>query len=576
MKMMQRLVKDKDGVPDWISFSDTLFFPTTRIRLDDQTWAQRIRMEVSTGRWREFEMPTKYLSNSEQIRAQLAAYEIVIHPRMGQHAIDYTSSWLNQYKELAIETQQYKEYGWQHDDTAFLIGDNLISAKNESKVILNKEISLTLRKLTGTGYVGNDREWARIFNHIYDRPGAEAYQFTAMGLLSAPLVGLLKVNDWHGIPIALTGASAQGKSAVGLAACSAYGVPESFFLAGANATPASFDPHIGTLHHLPVVFDEVTGHEAMVISKKLYSISTGESRDRATNTGKASDVKFTWDTISLITGNTNINDSLARIDFNQAEASQVRVFEYIMPPNTLQNVFAGVDAQTLITNDLSTKHYGAVGRVAIREMMHQRQNLRVEFDKYRKIFGQKSDSYDPKERFYVDLIATSFVGAKMFKELGYLDFNLEHVKDWALDHMVSMRSTRAENQSVPEDRLAQMILSLYGCILVTKTTNQSLEAPMDAFPIRGEIKARMATVERKFHVSWYAFEAWCMENKIHPATLRKELTTQNFILDDTERMSLTKNTSIPSSRQRVISFNYDKIILSEFGKDVSAKVVNIK
>lgn len=575
-KRMLRLVKNKDGVPEWIAFADSFFHPTTRIRLPDNTWAQRIRMQVSKGRWREFEMPTKFLSNADQIRAQLAAHEIVIHPKMGQHAIDYTHQWLEQYKALSIETQMFKEFGWHMDGTAFLIGDNLITQAAESKVILSEGISLNLRKLTGEGYKGSDKEWARIFNYIYNRPGAEAYQFTAMGLLAAPLVGILGVKDWHGIPIALTGASSQGKSAVGAAACSAYGVPEAFFLAGANATAASFDPHIGTLHNLPVVFDEVTGREAEVVSKKLYSVSTGESRDRATNTGKASDVKFTWNTISLITGNTNLMDSLARLDLNQADASQVRVFEYIMPPDALKTVFPNVDAQTLIFDDLGTKHYGSVGRVAIREMMRQRQHLCSEFEKYRKLFGQKSSTYDPKERFYVDLIATAYVGAKLFRELGYLEFDIANVKDWALDHMIYMRSARTENLATPEDRLAQFLATLYGNIMVTKYTNQGLEAPMEAFPIRGEIKARMATSERKFYVSYAAFEAWCYENKTHSASFRKELTAQGFIVPDIDRISLTKNTSFPSSRQRVIAFDYDKVIMSETGKSFANKVVSIK
>lgn len=575
-KRLLRLVKDKDGVPEWVPFSDTLFYPTTRIKLDDLTWAQRITMQVSKGRWREFEMPTKYLSNSEQIRAQLAAHEIVIHPRMGQHAIDYMHQWLEQYKELAIETQLFKEFGWHLDGTGFLIGDNLINQKAESKVILGKRVPDSLRKLGGDGYAGSDKEWARIFNYIYDRPGAEPYQFTAMGLLSAPVVGVLGISDWHGIPIALTGASSQGKTAVGAAACSAYGVPEAFLLGGANATINAFDPFIGVLHHLPCVFDEVTGREAGEISKKLYALSTGVSKERADHTGVASAVKYTWDTVSLITGNTNITESLAQLNLNQADASQVRVFEYIMPEGTLAKVFPGVDAQTLIYDDLGKKHYGSVGRVAVRDMMFNREKIRTEFAEYRKKFGQKSDNYDPKERFYIDLVCTAYVGAKRFKSLGYLTYDIDNARDWALDQIVNMRSTRADNAYVPEDKLAQFLSSLYGNLLVTKYTNQMLEAPMELFPIRGEIKARMATTERKFYVSLHAFNTWCSENKLQPGALRKDLALQGFVVPDADRMSLTKHTSIPSARQRVIAFSYDKIMLSEAGKDISAKVINIK
>lgn len=573
---LQRLVEDKDGVPHWISFSDTLFYPTTRIKLEDETWAQRVRMQVAKGRWREFEMPTKYLSNSEQIRAQLAAYEIVIHPRMGQHAIDYTNGWLNQYKELAIEMQLYKEYGWHLDGTGFLVGDNLITEKHVSKVGLAKRVPDTLRVLGGDGVAGSESEWARVFNHVYDRPNAEVYQFTAMGLLSAPIVGLLGIPDWHGIPIALTGAGGQGKTALGLAACSAYGIPSAFMLGCSTATINSFDPHIGVLHHLPCIFDEVTGRESTDISTRLYAVSSGVSKPRATVTGESSSVKFTWDTISLITANTNITELLAKLDFNQADASQVRVFEYSVPEGTLNKVFGGVDAQNLITSDLGQKNYGAAGRVALRDMMFNRSQIRADFESYRKKFGIKSDNYDPKERFYVDLVATAYVGGRRFKELGLLTYDIDNAKDWALDQIVNMRNSRAENAYIPEDKLAQFLASLHGNLLVTKNTNLSVEAPMESFQLRGEVKARMATTERKFYVSLHAFESWCFDNKLQPGILRKDLMQQGFIVPHEDRMSLTKNTSIPSSRQRVIAFSYDKIMISEAGKDISAKVVSIK
>jgi hypothetical protein len=574
-RRLKRLVKDKDGLDTWMPVADTLFYPTTRIRLEDGTWAQRIRMEVAPGRWREFEMPSKLISNQEMLRSHLAAHEILISPRMGQHVGDYVGCWLEEYKRLGIETQQFKEFGWHQDGTAFLIGDNLITAKAENKVIMSEKISQNLRKLSGEGSAGDANEWGRIFNYIYDRPGAEPYQFTAMGLLSSPIVGILNLSDWHGIPIALTGAGGQGKTAVGLAACSAYGNPTPFVLAGANATFNAIDPHIGTLKHLPVVFDEVTGREADAVSKKLYGLSAGESRDRADVTGRASEVKYYWKTIPLITGNTNITDMLARLDVNQAEASQMRVFEYPMPSGTLEKVFPGVDAQTLINDELGTKHYGVAGRMAIREMMHQRQAIIADFMKYRKIFGQKSNTYDPKERFYVDLIATAYVGAHVFQKLGLLTFNLDNAKDWALSQMLELREARADNIFSAEDKLSQFLLSLQGHILATKRTDGPNEPPSEAFPLRGEIRARLATTAKSFIVTVSAFDDWCLERNIQPNQLRKELANEGFIIPFAERFQITRATSLPSTRQRVIAFNYDKLFATEAGKEM-AKVVNIK
>ena len=102
-KQMNRLVEDKNGVSQWIAFSDTLFYPTTRIKLKDDTWGMRLKIQLATGCWRVFDLPSKYLTNASQTRTQLAAHEIVIHPKMGRHVLEYLINWLNHYKEADLE-----------------------------------------------------------------------------------------------------------------------------------------------------------------------------------------------------------------------------------------------------------------------------------------------------------------------------------------------------------------------------------------------------------------------------------------------------------------------------------------
>lgn len=99
---MNRLVEDKNEVPHWVAFTDMLFYPTTRIKLMDNTWGMRLKMQVASGSWREFDLPSKYLISPAKIRNQLAAHEIVIHPKMGQHVMEYLINWLNHYKEADL------------------------------------------------------------------------------------------------------------------------------------------------------------------------------------------------------------------------------------------------------------------------------------------------------------------------------------------------------------------------------------------------------------------------------------------------------------------------------------------
>ena len=572
------LTKDKDGVPEWRAFADTLFYPITRIRLDDGTWAQRYQMQITKDRKREFDIPTKAVANPEVLRTHLASYEVIVDAKQGHNAVNYVNAWLEKYRRAGIETQLYKTYGWHSDDTAFLIGDNLVSSNAETKVIVSPDLSGTARNLVGTGTAGTAEGWTETFNFIYNREGAEAYQFTAMALLSAPLVWLIKDDSWHGIPVALTGPSGLGKSAVGKAACSAYGPLKNFMLEGANATPNAIDPFVGSMHHLPCILDEVTGREASVLSSKLYALASGGGRERASINGRASDVKFLWDTVTLVTGNTNINEALQHLSKEQGEASQLRVFEYVLEEGSLQKIFADVDGPTLIESNLGKQNYGVVGRNALRYMMANRDALVEEFKSMRNILGRDSQSYDPKERFFIDLIANAYVGAKVFRQLGYIQFNIENARDWAVNHIKTLRNTRSASAYTAEDRLAQFLASLHGHMLVTKTmgSSTSVESPLESFPIRGDIKARMAIGSRDFLVATKAFDDWCTNEKLQTQWLRKELLQSGHIIEISKRAYLTKGTNIPSVQQRVIEFSYDKLQGQEVLKDASAKVVNIK
>lgn len=349
-------------------------------------------------------------------------------------------------------------------------------------------------------------------------------------------------------------------------------------LEGANATVNAIDPFLGVMHNLPCIVDEMTGREADMLSSKLYAFASGEGKSRATISGKASDVLFKWNTISLITGNTNITETLRALPKERSEAGQLRVFEVLLEHDLLKKVFDGVDGPTLIMENLGKRNYGIVGREALRYMMANRADIVEDFHKIRNVLGRDSGDYEANERFFIDLIATAYVGAKVYRELGIIKFNIEVARDWAISHVKTLRGVRSSNSYTAEDRLGQFLASLNGHILVTKTIGAGgvNETAMESFPVKGEVKARMAIVSRQLIVSHKAFEDWCFVQKVQVGWLRTELEGQGFIVPETTRFYITKGTTIPSTRQRAIEFVYDKVQGTEVVKDVNSKVVNIK
>ena len=186
---MQALVKDKDGVPNWDPFCSSLFYPTTRIQLQDGTWGQRIFMQVSPGKYREFDLPTKSLASVDTLCAALAAYEVVIWntAQARKSALMFVSKFRENLQRKEREMKIEKRFGWVYGDSGldeFIIGNNLIKRDGDGRVSLDPDIKYDRHIYEGTLTSGTEAEWARIVNAVYNRPGAEVFQFALIAQLS--------------------------------------------------------------------------------------------------------------------------------------------------------------------------------------------------------------------------------------------------------------------------------------------------------------------------------------------------------------------------------------------------------
>lgn len=577
---LQRLVQGKDEIPYWDDFCDTLFYPTSRVQQEDGTYAMRYTMQVSKNKWRQFEIPTKLLTSTEGFSAALASFEVIIYPKKGHHAMAYTSSWLEKFKQTGVEINTYKHYGWHDNYEAFLFGDRLMR-KDGSESTIIRATSITAGSRLDTDFrnfthQGSAKEWAGIFNDIYNRPGAEPYMFASLALMASPLVALFEVDDWNGIPVAFTGDGGQGKTSVGMAACSIYGRGKSFVFDTKNSTMNAFDPFVAAMGNLPCVLDELTGREPIQMSDKLYALSNGGGRDRADQKGNLSAVRHSWKLISLITGNTNITESMHRLEKQRADASAVRIFEVTITAENGAKLFHGINVQEMLSR--LHEHYGLIGRQFVKLSMFERAKLREAFLNLRRKLGYESTSYDTRERFYIDLIATAHIGGIILKNMGYIQFDLKRVQEWAMNHINELRVMRAESFYTADDQLASFFATLVGHMIYTKDISRTVvEAPMDNHRLTGDIKARIATNARRVIVSSRAMDEWCAKANIPPRIFRKQLRELGYIKANApEKFTLGSGTNIPSVQERVVEFEYDKVINAADKVSESAKVVQLR
>ena len=76
---------------------------------------------------------------------------------------------------------------------------------------------------TDFGVSGTLEEWTANVDLLYNRKGAEPFQFALCHSMGSALVELMGSSNWHGLPLAFTGEGGTGKSTATKIACGFYG-----------------------------------------------------------------------------------------------------------------------------------------------------------------------------------------------------------------------------------------------------------------------------------------------------------------------------------------------------------------
>lgn len=565
---LERRFTDEDGVVNWVPFCNTLFYPYLRYPLEDGTAAIKVcaRLNTTQEKWRKFEVQAKTLAENQTFATAMGAYETYAVGKGGkEHMRQYMQDMLHSVMNHNIETTMHNTFGW--TDNGFVMGTSKITTKGVEPVYLNKRIPQVLQ--TDFGTAGTARDWADLINTIYNRPGAEPYQFLIAAAFGAPLIKLLNNAMWHGIPIALTGQGGLGKTTTCKVACSMYGDP-SLFTVTANENGSTMNAliqRVALFSNLPIVLDEMTGRSTQDFGALMYALSNGKPKGRLRADGSIINEELSWDTISFVTGNTNITGLLSTLERNMAEATQLRCFEISLPEEYNAKVFGDINAKDIIETQLLGRNYGVVGREYLQYVLKHREKIANSLARARAKVNPTSHD-ETRERFYLDLMVTALLGAQIAQKLGYLNFDLKALQVWAVRHIRSLRNTRSAATLTPEDHLQDFLASLNGRTVVTKwfrdgrvhrdKTNEFVDESRLRNPI-----ARHAVEDRVFMVTTSGLAEWCKERGIAAGWLKDELDKRGYVVPpigkDLYRDRITKGTNIAGAPAAVLKFEYDRI-----------------
>lgn len=534
-RAITKKVRNEDGTFSDAPIAEPLFYPVEQIRDVDGTLALRCHSWPRAGRLREFNIPQKLLGDKRGLGMHLSAHGV--HPVGNSEGVrSFAAEYAANLQRAKAETETYRQMGWKHDFKAFLIGDTLVTPDGTRKVMVSKDCADLVGICSPTGDVGS---WVRAVDDLYNREHGEPYQFAICAAFAAPLHDLLGFPEWRGIPYALTtNDSGYGKSTVNKIAHAIWCNPEKSTIA--ESTPKATLSMASSFNNVPFLLDEVTQYlkDPADMASVLYAMSNGRPRHGMGGDGKRRDALPHWTGCCAMTGNRNILLQLAENKLTP-EATQMRVFEIDLDTyprlTTMQkghrDYKAHYENHSLLSRTIPAEHHSIIGPEYVQFIMRNLPEVRSRLRATSLAFAKLANGDGTKERFYYHLVTTVLVGAYYAKKLGYINFNINNLRDWCIQHIKNLRGNVRDHQRGAEDMFAALLSEASGHLIVTKNFDSLdirkgrveehkgaiLRTPIAGRYVLGDEKERT-----KLYITVDFIRQWCANNGVSIAVLRRQ------------------------------------------------------
>lgn len=540
--MVTKRVMKADGVLHDVDVVSPLYRPIGQVRQEDGTYAMVVETVIRKER-REILIPTKLCADARALSTALYAHQIMVYDQKAN--LEYMQRMASHTRDTRNETSTFSQMGWQRDYKAFLVGNQLITKDTIVTVPLSE--SFPRNRINIDHVKGDKQKWIDAVEELYNRPNGEPYQFAICAAFSSPLNPLLGFGEWSGIPYAMTtDRSGYGKTTVNNIALSIWARQDRKMVV-ANSTPRAILGIASAMNNVPFLLDEITAYlnNPADQSDVFYALSNGGSREGLEKDGTVRNNRPSWNGNFAITSNRNLMQSVTENKTNP-EAVQMRLFEIGMDNYPrLAPMQVGTDeyrelnaSHAHLTRTIVEECYGQIGVEYVRWLMRNLDEAKAMLDAMSEKLIKYADGDQTKERYYYHLVTTVLVGGKIAKRLGFINFDIDHLMDWCIQHIRLLREQVASSQLSSEDYFS-MVLSQYASQFLVTKNFQTLDGrsrraePHAGLPIRGPIVGRYvigADGERpQLYLKVDAVRQWCAEHQIQFNVVRQEWITRGLI-----------------------------------------------
>jgi hypothetical protein len=552
-QMVKKIV-NKDGVVESFPFAHLLFYPTHRIREEDDDYSLRINMHLPNKTVRTFSLPQSVAgAGGQKLVEALSAKEL--HCTTNKDASMHLSAYMkDSMQQLLNETEEIRTmttFGWREDMSGFLIGTRLYQKDGSMRqVILGGGAADRSRMFPEPR--GTTTDWSEGVNALYSRDGMEPMQYVLCHHF-ASILTVFGENTYKGIPVALTGSvSGKGKTTVCRAALSAFGNPDELTIGTAEGfTVKALFNRMSTQKNLPFLIDEITNIDPEELRKILYAASNGRERERLESRGGAVRLANSgeWSLHCSFTANKHLSAAIASTQANTA-AEAVRMME-IQTDTYATPLLEGIEVGPIVKQ--IERNVGRVGEQFIQYVVqNQRAVMDLVVAKAKRI-AEAGDIKNSDFRFYRDSSAMTLAAAQILSDLGFVAFDMDELTKWTMRHLTFLCGEIATmNKPSEEDSLNRLINDLAPSILVSdeyRDTSDPRGPEMTQKPQGSAagrwIRSKGGELANKLFLSTAEFRKWCLTNRVPPDQLVQFMKSKGLMDGSQKRFTLGRGTSYP-------------------------------
>lgn len=511
--------------------------------ITSESFSLCFKLHLPHGNVREIAVPAKTLFSSHGISEMHGRGAVLHEPDLFRKYVrEAMDDWHNE-NDLEM---RYDQFGWKHDETAFLCGQRLYSAVGIEPVIGSDEIK-TRSQYLGPTRTGSLAAWSNAANSLF-AVGCEPQSFALLASFAAPLMRFHSTGEGGAIVSLVSDQSGSGKTTALEAVASVWGRLKGCQLTD-DDTKVSKGLTLGVLGNLPCVYDELYDRDPEVIRKFVLMFTNGRDKMRGTVDGQLRHSKAEWQTLLVLASNKSIVDMLSTMDGTDAPA--FRLLEFITEfPSSLEKKGDELK-RTLIANS------GFAGDAYLRALLNPgtlsyvKQVLPEWTDKIWQRTGLRNE-----HRFWVRTLASVVAAGVLVRHIGILDFSIQRILDWAIGEC----QAHAEDATVTGKRDAQSSLSdfFHTHINDTLVVQEAWRPHVATRPLvlpRRDLHVRFELNEQRAYITESVLRKWLVTKGVNRAAFMKELKARDILMNEKKRVTLGAGTDFASGQVTVVEIN---------------------